>query len=114
LEPALHECRGPVAVRAAEAAADLTRCRRALPGRRRPLLLVGSTGMARALRRALPLDPCPRAAAAPEPSRGAGVLVVLGSVHPTARAQRDHAGRPGLVGEVTEGSVTGAERVGRD
>jgi D-threonate/D-erythronate kinase len=114
IEAALDGCRAPVVVMDAETDDDLSRCVRALLGRPRPLLLVGSTGMARALRRALPLEPCPATAAAPEPSRGAGVLVVLGSVHPTARAQRDHAGRTGVFGEVMEVSFTGAQRVGRD
>jgi D-threonate/D-erythronate kinase len=111
---ALDDCRAPIVVMDAETDEDLLRCVRALLGRPRPLLLVGSTGMARALRRALPVEPCPVAAAAREPSRGAGVLVVLGSVHPTARAQRDHAGRMGVFGAVMEVPLAEGERVGRD
>ena len=80
----------------AETDADLERAVAALLVRPRPLLLVGSIGLARALRLALPAEsrgPAPR-----EPRVGGkGVLVVTGSAHPVARAQRVHAAyREGL------------------
>jgi len=80
----------------AETDADLERAVAALLARPRPLLLVGSIGLARALRLALPAG---STAAAPREPRvgGMGVLVVTGSVHPVARAQRVHAAhREGL------------------
>lgn len=70
--------------------ADLERAVAALLARPRPLLLVGSIGLARALRLALPSG---STAVAPREPRvgGMGVLVVTGSAHPVARAQRVHA-----------------------
>jgi uncharacterized protein YgbK (DUF1537 family) len=50
---------------------------------RRPVLLVGSTGLAGALRRAAGGD---RPAAAPAPHRPGGVLIVAGSMHPATEA----------------------------
>jgi uncharacterized protein YgbK (DUF1537 family) len=114
IEAALAGCRAPVVVIDAETDEDLSNCVRALLARPRPLLLVGSIGVARALRRALPIDPGSGTDATPVPARGAGVLVVLGSVHPTARAQREHAGRVGVFGAVMEVSVVGGERVGQE
>jgi D-threonate/D-erythronate kinase len=114
IEAALAGCRAPVVVVDAETDEDLSNCVRALLARPRPLLLVGSIGVARALRRALPIDPGSGTDATPVPARGAGVLVVLGSVHPTARAQREHAGRVGVFGAVMEVSVVGGERVGQE
>ena len=89
----------------AETDDDLGRVVAAVLERPRPLVLAGSTGLARTLRTALgvttdrpPLDVAPAC--------DAGVLVVVGSLHPVARAQvaalgdrarvavveRDHAG----------------------
>src|SRR5262249_24010716 len=56
---ALDGCRAPVVVIDAETDDDLSRCVGALLAWPRPLLLVGSIGVARALRRALPLESGP-------------------------------------------------------
>jgi uncharacterized protein YgbK (DUF1537 family) len=88
----------PIVVLDAETDADLERAVRALLLRRRPLLLVGSTGLARALRRVLGTEQAGRArAAAPSAAAGAGILVVAGSAHPTARLQIERATARGLV-----------------
>jgi uncharacterized protein YgbK (DUF1537 family) len=111
---ALDGCRAPVVVIDAETDEDLSNCVRALLARPRPLLLVGSIGVARALREALPVERGTDADVAASPRSGAGVLVVVGSVHPTTRAQREHAGRCGVFGAVLEVQPAGGERVGRD
>ena len=73
----------------AETDADLERAVRVLLLRGRPLLLVGSTGLARALRRVLGSEQPARATrpAGPAPLGGSGVLVVAGSAHPATRGQ---------------------------
>jgi uncharacterized protein YgbK (DUF1537 family) len=81
----------------AETDADLERTVRALLLRARPLLLVGSTGLARALRRVLGSENGGRArVAGPPPAAGSGVLVVAGSAHPAARAQIERAVERGM------------------
>jgi uncharacterized protein YgbK (DUF1537 family) len=77
----------------AETDTDLARAVAALLVRPRPLLLVGSIGLARALRRALPADSAPPPSSREHRAAGTGVLVVTGSAHPVARAQRVHAAR---------------------
>jgi uncharacterized protein YgbK (DUF1537 family) len=111
---ALDGCRAPVVVIDAETDEDLSACVRALLRRPRPLLLVGSIGVARALRETLPVEHGAGADPSAEPPSGAGVLVVVGSVHPTTRAQQEHAGRCGVFGAVMEVLPAGGERVGRE
>jgi uncharacterized protein YgbK (DUF1537 family) len=84
---------------------DLDRGVAAALARPRPLVLAGSTGLARALRRALG----GHAAERPAPARGRrpGVLVVVGSVHPTARAQVALAARGGARLETLTTGTTG-------
>jgi uncharacterized protein YgbK (DUF1537 family) len=110
---ALDGCRAPVVVIDAETDDDLSSWVGALLAGPRPLLLVGSIGVARALRRALPLGSGPAGGPGSSPSDGTGVLVVLGSVHPTARAQRDHAVRAGVFDAVVEVSPGNTEAAGR-
>jgi len=82
----------------AETDADLERAVRVLLLRGRPLLLVGSTGLARALRRVLGSEQPARATrpAGPPPLAGSGVLVVAGSAHPATRGQIARAVERGL------------------
>lgn len=80
----------------AETDADLERAVRSLLLRRRPLLLVGSTGLARALRRVLATEHGGRARTS-APAPGLGVLVVAGSAHPATRAQIERAAGRGLL-----------------
>jgi len=109
------EARGrEIVVIDAETDDDLARSVRALLARPRPLLLVGSIGLARALRQTLPIEPPPRAAGAAEPARRGGVLVVLGSVHPAAREQRDHAHRRGALASVIHVPPDDAEAAGHE
>ena len=95
----------------AETDADLERAVRSLLLRRRPLLLAGSTGLARALRRVLATEHGGRLRTGP-PSPGLGVLVVAGSAHPATRAQIERAAARGFLAplEVAGGEV--AEAVG--
>ena len=83
----------------AETDADLERAVRGLLLRKRPLLLIGSVGLARALRRVLGSEPWGRAplGAKPTTTPGMGVLLVAGSAHPTTRAQLARAVERGLV-----------------
>src|SRR5581483_1110960 len=98
----------------AETDADLERAVRALLLRARPLLLVGSTGLARALRRVLGTEQAGRVrpVAGPLPASGSGVLVVAGSAHPTTRTQIDRAAARGLVEPFALEGAAGAEHVG--
>jgi uncharacterized protein YgbK (DUF1537 family) len=84
---------GGIVVGDAESDADLERWIAALPLAAAPLVLVGSTALARACR-ALPFRWPSRGAAlrasADRAGAGTGVLVVSGSAHPSARAQLDH------------------------
>ena len=89
----------PIVVLDAETDADLAAAVQALLRQPRPLLVVGSTGVARALRAAL-APPDVSAAAVDWPVRGVGTLVVMGSAHPVARAQRDHAHGSGVLERV--------------
>ena len=75
----------------AETDADLERAVRRLLSRPRPLLLVGSTGLARALRRVLGTEHGGRPRGGPTAATGSGVLVVAGSAHPATRAQVESA-----------------------
>ncbi len=83
---------GGIVVGDAESDADLARWIAALPLAAAPLVLVGSTALARACR-ALPFRwPSRRTAVRSNADRagaGAGVLVVSGSAHPSTRAQLD-------------------------
>jgi len=83
----------------AETDADLERAVRGLLSRRRPLLLIGSVGLARALRRVLRSETWGRAPLAPKSptTPGTGVLVVAGSAHPTTRTQLERAVERGLI-----------------
>ncbi|MCW5891932.1 MAG: four-carbon acid sugar kinase family protein [bacterium] len=71
----------------AQTEGDLERTVRVLLGRPRPLLLAGSIGLARALRRVLGQEPVGQPRATGPAPAGAGVLCVMGSAHPTAHAQ---------------------------
>ena len=81
----------------AETDADLERAVRRLLSRPRPLLLVGSTGLARALRRVLGPENGGRARGGTSFSAGRGVLVVAGSAHPATRAQVECAAARRLI-----------------
>src|SRR5262249_28860492 len=117
---ALDEAIGAVRTRGAaivvldaETDGDLERGVEALLGRARPLLLVGSTGLARALRGSLAAEAPGAPAATPPDAGGTGVLVVSGSAHPLARVQRVHAVADGALLEVEVGALADAERAGR-
>jgi D-threonate/D-erythronate kinase len=111
IRAALDACDAPIVVLDAETDADLAASVGALLGEPAPLVLVGSTGLARALRAALP----PAAAEAVPASRrmGGGVLVVVGSVHSAARAQCTHAEDAGTLAAVIEVAVAGSEAAAR-
>ena len=98
----------------AETDADLERSVRALLLRGRPLLLVGSTGLARALRRVLGSEQGGRGfrASGPAPLAGSGILVVAGSAHPTTRLQVDRAVERGLFESLTVNDLASAEGAG--
>ncbi len=82
----------------AQTDADLERAVRALLARPRPLLLAGSTGLARALRRVLGPEPGSRVAPTPPARVGdGGVLAVVGSAHPASRAQVERAAARGIL-----------------
>ena len=91
----------------AETDADLERAVRSLLLRPRPLLLVGSTGLARALRRVLGSEQPARRlrTTGPAPLAGKGVLVVAGSAHPATRAQIDRARERGLFDPIVVGGA---------
>jgi D-threonate/D-erythronate kinase len=108
---ALAACAAPITVFDAETDGDLAAAVRALLDEPTPLVLVGSTGLARALRGALPVDDAPPIATAAPAS--AGVLVVAGSVHPAARDQCAHAERAGLLAAVIEVAAAGGEDAGQ-
>jgi uncharacterized protein YgbK (DUF1537 family) len=101
MEAAVEEARArgeTILVCDSETEKDLERAVRGLLRRGRPLLLVGSTGLSRALRRVLGTEQSGRvrpwgAVNAP----GSGVLVVAGSAHPTTRAQIERAAARGLI-----------------
>lgn len=95
----------------AETDADLERAVRALLARRRPLLLVGSTGLARALRSVLATEPAGRFRAVP-PTSGSGTLVVAGSAHPVTRAQVARASARGLLTPLVVDEARAAEGSG--
>jgi uncharacterized protein YgbK (DUF1537 family) len=78
--------------------ADLERTVHVLLARARPLVLAGSIGLARALRRALRSEPAatPPQKAAPAADLG-GVLCVMGSAHPTGHGQVAHAVERGVL-----------------
>ena len=98
----------------AETDADLERTVRALLLRGRPLLLVGSTGLARALRRVLGSEQGGRGfrASGPAPLEGTGILVVAGSAHPATRVQVDRAVDRGLFEPITVTDLAAAEAAG--
>lgn len=84
---------------------DLSQAVRVILERPRPLVVVGSTGLARTFRRLLSVSVRPRAAQGPRPLRaGAGILAVVGSMYPATYGQLEHASGAGLlrVIEVTE------------
>ncbi len=81
----------------AETDADLERAVRGLLARARPLLLVGSTGLARALRRVLGSEQGGRPRISTAGPGGSGVLVVAGSAHPATRAQIESGAARGVV-----------------
>ena len=88
----------PVIVCDAETDADLERSVRVLLGRTRPLLLVGSTGLARALRRVLGTEMgVPVRPPVTQRPTDTGVLVVAGSAHPATRAQVERAKARGVL-----------------
>ncbi len=94
-----------------ETDADLERAVRSLLLRGRPLLLAGSIGLARALRRVLGTEHgARRRPLGPAPAAGAGVLVVAGSAHPATRAQMERAAARGVIEplEVGDGDGTAA------
>jgi uncharacterized protein YgbK (DUF1537 family) len=86
----------------AETDADLDHWAATAMDPREPAVLVGSTGLARAVRRRLGAGAeTARAAPGPPAGRGGGVLVVCGSAHPVAHAQLRHAAEAGLVRTAT-------------
>jgi uncharacterized protein YgbK (DUF1537 family) len=97
----------------AQTDADLERSVRVLLARGRPLLLVGSTGLARALRRVLGTEMGGRMRP-PVTQRptDTGVLVVAGSAHPATRAQVERAAARGVVDVVTVASGSRSQDVG--
>src|SRR5439155_1642288 len=103
-----------VLVWGAETDADLKRAVRTLLLRGRPLLLVGSTGLACALRRVPGAEQAGRAVcpAGSVPLPGDGVLVVAGSAHPATRRQLERAADRGLVHPIEVASLAGAEWAG--
>jgi len=105
---------GGVLVCDAETDADLERAVRTLLLRARPLLLVGSTGLARALRRVLGTEQAGRAVrpAGPAALFGDGVLVVAGSAHPATRRQVERAAERRLVQPIEVASLAAAEWAG--
>jgi uncharacterized protein YgbK (DUF1537 family) len=109
---ALDACPAPIVVFDAETDDDLAGTVDTVLRQPAPLVLVGSIGLARALRAALPLAPIAHGSTARGPG-GGGVLVVVGSVHPAARQQRDHAHRAGAVAAVIAVSAAGGETAGR-
>ncbi len=99
-----------VVVLDAETDADLVKSVRALLAQPRPLILAGSTGLARALRTVRePSGVAPRVA--PWPARG--ILVVVGSAHPAARAQCREAWRAGTIGTLLDVGTPNGAAVGR-
>jgi uncharacterized protein YgbK (DUF1537 family) len=97
----------------AETDADLERAVRGLLLRPRPLVLVGSTGLGRALRRVLGPEHGGRGRpSAPPAAGGAGVLVVVGSAHPAARAQVARAAERGLITPLTVSDAASGEAAG--
>jgi uncharacterized protein YgbK (DUF1537 family) len=111
---ALAACREPIVVFDAETEADLTSATRTLvEAAPRPLVLVGSIGLARAQRAVLPVAELGGTTAGAAAATAAGVLVVLGSVHPVARAQSAHAQAAGVLAAVLEVSCDAPEAAGR-
>ena len=98
----------------AETDADLERAVRTLLLRARPLLLVGSTGLARALRRVLRTEHAGRVLrpSGPPPLPGDGILVVAGSAHPATRGQIERAAERGLLRPIEVASLAGADWAG--
>lgn len=99
LAAALAGCQEPIVVIDAETDADLAASVRVVLGQPGPLLIVGSTGVARALRDAL-APPDAAVAPLPDTAEAGGVLVVSGSAHPAARAQCERAERDGAIDHV--------------
>jgi D-threonate/D-erythronate kinase len=99
----------------AETDGDLERAVRGLLLRPRPLLLVGSTGLARALHRVLATERGGRRPMAAEmsPASGTGILLVAGSAHPTTRTQVDRALARGLFERLVVANEAQAEAVGQ-
>jgi uncharacterized protein YgbK (DUF1537 family) len=89
--------------------ADLARALEVLLARPRPAVLAGSLGLGRALRERLEIPP---GAGGPLPMRGsaAGMLVVVGSTHPSARRQSEVIAAPAAVCELS--AREDAERTG--
>lgn len=93
---------------------DLDTLVEALLRRPRPLVLAGSVGLARALRRAWNLDvPGPMAEDPVPTNPGHGVLLVIGSGHPVAHAQLRHLEEARLV-RVVRVAPGHAESAGRE
>src|SRR5262249_2931777 len=96
-----------------ETDADLERAVRGLLSRPRPLLLVGSIGLARALRRGVDTRRAARTRPlAPAPPSDGGVLMVVGSAHPVARAQVARAAGRGMVEPIVVHDAARAEAAG--
>ncbi|MFN8545915.1 MAG: four-carbon acid sugar kinase family protein [Candidatus Binatia bacterium] len=93
---------------------DVERGVRGLLGRGRPLLLVGSTGLARGLRRVLGTerDGRPRSTVPAPPGEG-GILCVVGSAHPASRAQVEHARARGLTEAIVVDATIAPEDAGQ-
>jgi len=102
LRAALASSSASIVVLDAETDADLSGAVRVLLAEPAPLVLVGSIGLARALRAALRPDEAGGGVAPSHAASRAGALAVLGSVHPVARIQREHAVRVGALAEVIE------------
>jgi uncharacterized protein YgbK (DUF1537 family) len=109
---ALARCDDPIVVFDAETDRDLGETVAVLLDEPGPLVLVGSTGLARAVRSTLSPAAVDDRGAAATPATGRGVLVVQGSAHPVARAQRRHAEHAGELAAVIPVSPAAAERAG--
>ncbi len=98
----------------AETDGDLETVVEVLLARPRPLLLAGSIGLARALRRVLSGASDGVGGPAAGRTGGTGVLVVSGSAHPVARAQREYAVRREALSVLEVNPGPGAEATGRE
>ena len=93
---------------------DLAAVVRGVLGRPRPLLLAGSIGLAGALRRVLAVERGRWVVPAALDVGGRGTLVVVGSAHPTAYTQVEHAVAGGDLSHALEVAPDGAAAAGAE